>query len=355
MTEKDGTMAKHTVINGRFMEDRMQGLVRYARELLAALDPIAENEGIVLLVPPTAHDVPEYRNIQVQKIGTKGGIRWEQTDLRKYIRNNKDTVCVNLCNVTPFFVRPGITAILDIMYKVNPGHYTTLRNRISRYWHMLQYSYITRHEKKIITISQFCRDEIEKHYPVTKGKIEVIPCAWQHVEQFAESADWQERYPFLQDKAFFFSLATLSRNKNGRWIIEAAKKNPGAVFAMGGKLYETEYDAIPQNVHMLGYITDEDACALMKHCKAFIFPSLYEGFGLPPLEALALGAEVISSDRTSLPEVLSDSVHYIHPDNPEVDLDALMSEPVGDREHALSQFSWTRSAENLLDLIREVR
>ena len=332
----------------------MQGLVRYARELLAALDPLIDvSVNITLLVPPTARDVPDYENINVVQTGSRGGIIWEQTSLRRYVKQHKDSFCLNLCNVAALFVQPGITAILDIMYKVNPSHYTTLRNRLSRYWHCLQYSYITRHEKKIITISWFCKEELEKHYPKTRGRIEVVPCAWQHVLEFKESPEWKERYPFLEEKNYFFSLATLSKNKNGRWIIEAAKNNPGEVFAVGGKHYETEYTEIPDNVHMLGYITDEDACALMKHCKAFIFPSLYEGFGLPPLEALALGADVISSDTTSLPEVLGGSVRYIDPLDTDANLKGLMKEPVGSREDALSRYSWERSAQKLLDILKD--
>ncbi len=339
------------IINGRFMEDRMHGLVRYSRELLNAMDSIVDSTlDITLLVPPTSHNVPNYKNIKVKQIGNKGGIIWEQTYLRKFVKQHKESFCLNFCNVTPLFVQPGITAILDIMYKINPSHYTTFRNRISRYWHMFQYSYITKHEKKIVTISNFCKDEIEKYYPRSKGKIEVVPCAWQHVLNYKENTGWQKKYPFLKEKEFFFSLATLSKNKNGQWIINVAKKNPNAVFAIGGKHYETEYDEIPKNVHMLGYISDEDACALMKHCRAFIFPSLYEGFGLPPLEALALGADVISSNAASLPEVLSDSVHYIDPNNSEVDLEKLMSTVVGSKDNALGQFSWPESAEKLLKI-----
>ena len=334
----------------------MQGIVRYSRELIAALDPLLDaSVRITLLVPPTAHDVPAYRNIKVVQTGTRGGIIWEQTSLRKYVRQHKDSFCLNLCNVTPLFVQPGITAIHDIMYRVNSSHYTTFRNRLSRLWHCLQYAYITKHETGIITVSEFSRGEIEKYYPAACGKVQVVPDAWQHVQAYRESEDWQQRYPFLEDGRFFFSLATLSKNKNGRWIIETAKNNPMEVFAIGGKHYETEYDEIPGNVHMLGFISDEDACALMKHCKAFIFPSLYEGFGLPPIEALALGAEVISSDTTSLPEVLSDSVHYIDPYDTDVDLDALMRERVGDRYHALDQYSWTSSAEKLLRILTAER
>lgn len=348
-------MQKKIIINGRFMEDRMHGLVRYSRELLKALDPILDDSfEVKLIVSPKAHDIPKYENIEIETIGTHGGIRWEQTSLRHYVKHRKEAICLNLCNVTPLFVQPGITAILDIMYKVNPSHYTSIRNRISRLWHCFQYRYITNHEKKIITISQFCKKEIETHYPKSKGKVEVVPCSWQHVKEYTESIDWKERYPFLREKKFYFSLATLSKNKNGKWIIEVAKRNLGAVFAIGGKHYETEYNEIPENVHMLGYISDEDACALIKNCRAFIFPSLYEGFGLPPLEALALGTEVISSNAASLPEVLSDSVHYINPNDYDVDLEQLMNNPVGNKENALKGFSWVESADNLKKILKSM-
>ncbi len=345
-------MAEKIVINGRFMEDRMHGLVRYSRELIGALDPLLNDSiSVEMVVPPTAHDIPEYENIKVEIIGNKGGIRWEQSFLRKYLRKHPDEICLNLSNVTPLFVQPGITAILDIMYKVNPTHYTTFRNRLSRLWHCFQYAYIAAHEKKIITISNFCKGEIEKYYPKTKGKIEVVPCAWQHVMEYKESTDWKERYTFLEDGQFFFSLATLSKNKNGKWIIEVAKNNPEAIFAIAGKHYETEYTEIPSNVHMLGYISDEDACALMKHCKAFIFPSLYEGFGLPPLEALALGASVIASKTTSLPEVLGKSVHYIDPQNYAVNIDDLLKEKIETSNYVLEMFSWKKSAEKLYEIM----
>lgn len=333
----------------------MQGLVRFARELLSALDEIIDESEIefILAVSPKAKDIPGYRHIKPISVGEHHGLLWEQTDFRAYVRKNKDAVCLNLCNVCPLFMQPGVTALLDIMYKVNSSHYTSIRNRFSRYWHMFQYEYITRHEK-IITISNFCKKEIEKYYPRTKGNVEVVPCGWQHVLRYTESNDWQERYPFLKPKKFYFSLATLAKNKNGKWIMEAARHNLGAVFAIAGEHYEIEYDEIPENVHLLGFVPDEDSCALIKNCKAFIFPSIYEGFGLPPLEALALGAEVISSNSASLPEVLGESVHYIDPYNANVNLEALLSQEVGDKETVLEKYSWKKSAKELLEILEDI-
>ncbi len=74
--------------------------------------------------------------------------------------------------------------------------------------------------------------------------------------------------------------------------MKVAEHNPAAVFAIGGKKYEPGNYKNPSNVHFLGFVSDEDACSLLKNCKAFLFLSIYEGFGIPPLEALALGAQL---------------------------------------------------------------
>ena len=343
---------KKYVINGKFMAERMQGIVRYAREMTKALDKCLDNEiEVILLIPKDAKDLPKLKKIKTEIIGDRTGMVWEQTDLRKYLRKHKDVTCINFCNICPLFVQPGITAIHDIMYKVNPQDYKTVRNKLSRYWHMVQYWYVARHEKAIITVSNFSKGEIEKYYPCARGKITIIPNGWQHVLEYKESTDWQERYPFLKPKEYFFSLSTLSRNKNGKWIIENAKYNPDCVYAIAGKYYETDKFDIPENVHMLGFISDEDACALIKNCRAFIHPSLYEGFGLPPLEALALGAEIIASNVTSLPEILGDCVHYIEPNNAMVRPTDVLKRNVNKSKLVLKKYSFEASGKILSGIL----
>jgi len=346
---------KNYIVNGKYLAERMQGIVRYSREIMDELDKILEDEiSVTLVVPPNAKEIPAYKKIKVDIYGKHTGIAWEQFDLGKYVRRHKDATLINLCNIAPFGVKPGITVVHDIMYKVNRDHYKKIRNRLSRLWHEIQYQYIFKHERLIITVSNFSKSEIEKYYPETVGKIRVVPDGWEHVLRIKPDEGWQKKYTFLKPGEFYFSLATLSKNKNGKWIMKVAEKNPQSVFAMGGKIYETEYDSIPSNVYLLGFISDEEACALMKNCKAFLFPSVYEGFGIPPLEALALGAEVISSNTTSLPEVLGSSVHYIDPYNYDVDLDTIIRSKISYKKEPLQKYGWDKSAKELLTILNEL-
>ncbi len=346
---------KKIIINGKFLGDRMQGIVRYATELTLAMDKIVGAEDdVTLLLPPNVETRLPLERIKQETYGKRTGIKWEMRDLSKYMRKHKEALCLNLCNVAPLRAPAGVTVIHDIMYKVNPSHYTTLRNKLSRAWHCYQYKLITKRERAILTVSHFSKEEIARVYPVAKDKIDVVYSAWQHVLSYRSSEDWQEKYPFLKEKEFYFSLSTLSKNKNGKWIVEVAKRNPQATFAIGGKYYETEDYEIPSNVHMLGFISDEDACALMKNCKAFIHPSLYEGFGLPPLEAIALGAEAICSNVTALPEVYGKGVHYVDPYDYEVNIDELLAQEVAPREEILNKYGWDKSAKKLLGILRSL-
>ena len=91
----------------------------------------------------------------------------------------------------------------------------------------------------------------------------------------------------------------------------------------------------------------------MERCKAFILPSYYEGFGLTPLEALSAGAPVIVSNAASLPEIYGGAAHYIDPYNNDVDLDALLKEPVEPPQAILEKYSYDKSADEVYDLIAD--
>lgn len=340
-------------INGAFLSWGMQGIVRYARELVGALDDVLdEGDDVELAVDGEAHDVPEYARISVRRVGRLTGIAWEQIDLAAYMLAHSDRMLLNLCNVAPIVARPGMTTIHDVMYRTCPESYTTMRSRVSRAWHCAMYELLTRRERTILTVSEFSKGELERIYPRVKGKVCVVPNAWQHVQAYSEAKDWQQRYPYLVSGDFFFSMATRARHKNGRWVFEVARKNPQLTFAVAGGSYDAGEQDVPSNVHLLGFVSDEDACALIRHCRAFLYPSLYEGFGLPPLEALALGAQVVSSNATSLPEVLGNAVHYIDPTVFDVDLNVILSQEVGPARDALGRYSWEKSSRMLQGALR---
>ena len=109
------------------------------------------------------------------------------------------------------------------------------------------------------------------------------------------------------------------------------------------------------NVVLAGYLSDGEVKALMQSSKAFVFPSYFEGFGIPPLEALSCGTNIIVAKASCLPEIYGNCAHYIDPDNTDVDLDALLKEPVEGPKDVLQTYTYANGAKLFHDLLTQHR
>lgn len=230
----------------------------------------------------------------------------------------------------------------------------------------------------VITISEYSKQEIEKHFGVPAEKISVIPLGvderWFHPIARETMGRTLSRYG-LPDKFFLF-VGTLQPRKNIGRVIEAylslpqGIKNevPLVIVGRAGWQCDEIVDALASGaygipVFWLKHLPDDDLLAVMKAATALVFPSLYEGFGLPVLEAFAAGTPVITSNGTSLPEVAGDAALLVDPvdtssiagamlhllENP--DLANLLREKGYVRARA---HSWDRTALMTLDVYRRV-
>jgi glycosyltransferase involved in cell wall biosynthesis len=211
--------------------------------------------------------------------------------------------------------------------------------------------------KKIITVSNFSKNQILDKFKIKKNSVEVIYSSWNHFERIAPDYSLFDDFPALS-KPYFFSLGSLSKRKNIKWIIEYARKNPNALFAISGtQLPTVQVDELKNkelsNILLLGYLSDSRVKAVMEKCKAFLLPSYYEGFGLTPLEALSCKVPIVVSNAASLPEIYGNTAHYIDPFNTDIDLDLLLKEPVDPSDDLLAKYSYEKSAASLYNLIKE--
>lgn len=175
----------------------------------------------------------------------------------------------------------------------------------------------------IVTDSYFSKSEIEKYYPKYANKVKVVPCGvdlerFYPIEEKSKIENVKQKFNITTD--YFLYIGTIEPRKNLTRLIEGysifAKKYPDCpkLVLAGGKGWLN--DEIYNSIERLGlkdkalftdYIPSADMCALINGAMGFLFPSIYEGFGMPPLEAMACGVPVLTSHEASLPEVVGNS------------------------------------------------
>lgn len=338
------------VINGKFLSQKVTGVQRYAREIISETDKICAGQDIVILTDKNAVDIPELKNIRVVRAGHLAGNLWEQITLPLYAKKHK-ALCVNLCNMAPILA-PDVVVVHDISFKVNKSFFS----KKFVLWYNFVFGHIMKKIRLIATVSEFSRGEISREYGIPPEKILVTYNGWQHFQRISGAENVSEKYN-LTDGNYCFAMSSMAPNKNFRWIAQTAKLNPQMTFAVSGsvnkKVFGDIFDfEIPDNLKFLGYVEDEEAKTLTAHCRAFLFPSYYEGFGIPPLEALSIGAKVIVSDRSCMREIFGDCVNYISPDRPESELEKVIDKPCNEPSRLLEKYSWENSAKLLYSEIK---
>jgi glycosyltransferase involved in cell wall biosynthesis len=344
------------VINGEFFCNNLSGIERIAIELTKRLDEISQKDEIGIIISKNARNVPKFNNLKVihYKKNINSFPKWQQFIL-PWILWKRKAISLDFGNTCSLFY-PGISYLHDIYSELFPNDFQTKREKLERCYFMILNRIIAYRANKIITVSNYSKDQISSRFNIKPDKITVIYNAWNHFEHVAGDYSVFNDFPILSNP-FFFTLGSLSKRKNLKWIVEYAKKRSTSLFAISGDSLNTvKVDelsgSLPSNIVLLGRLSDSKVKALFTKCKAFIHPAYHEGFGIPPLEALSCGAKIIVSNTASLQEIYGNSAHYIDPFNTDIDLDELLNQPVDPPDETLKKFSYDISARQLYDLIR---
>lgn len=343
------------IVNGKFLTQGVTGVQRYAREILRELDSLVEKGKVEIVVPEKCQEFLELKNIEIKKNGKLSGHLWEQIELPIYTFKTGGKL-LNLCNTAPI-ISPGIVTIHDVITKSRPEFFSNrkfvLGMNLMNFWNI-------RRSEKIITVSNFSKKEIMRFYRTPSEKIEIIGNGWEHMQKINSDEAIIEKF-HLPKKKFYLAVSSLNPNKNFQYIIKLAKEIPDTIFVIVGKKYNTfEIDVAKEavdlkNIIWTGYVSDEELKALYENCGFFIFPSLYEGFGIPPLEALSCGGKLALSDVRPLSEIYEGGALYFNPNKIEFDLFKELKDKSSKNNRAskniLKNNSWSRSAEKLLEIL----
>lgn len=341
------------VINGRGLDLPTNGIPRYMREVLLYLDDLlkTENIHIVLVIPENSKFDYSYTNIDIVKLPDRS--LWDFLSAEKYARKNK-ALYINLASKGVLY-KHSICTIHDIRVLREKSN-VSWRNIKTKLRIMVSYVLAVRNAENIVTVSQFSKKEIADYYNISEKKIYVIGNGWEHLESIEEDNTIFDEYPNIEKKEYYFSLGSIAPHKNFKWIIENKKKHPQRQYVVMGKvdtnIWEDTTDEMKDIIYV-GYQSDERMVALLKNAKALVFPSVYEGFGIPPLEALAYGIPVFVANIPVMHEVFGNTVCYFEPADYGVDLDNLLKmDHVESSNKVLREHSWEQSAKYWLELIK---
>ena len=349
-------------INARFLTQPITGVQRYSIEISKQLKTLLPNCRFV--APHNIIHSELARELQVEVVGTRTGHLWEQLDLPRFLKKQGTPLLVNLANTAPLFYNNKFVTLHDVAFVRYPESFS----RAFRLAYQMMTPRTLRSALQIITVSEFSKSEICSLYNIPEDKVTVIYNAVSDV--FTRGV--QDPQATAPKAPYIMAVSSINKQKNFQGFIEAfseLKQTSHQLYIVGslnknfsnpGLLEKITADP---RIKLLGRVSDPELAELYRHATAFVYPSFYEGFGIPPLEAQACGCPVIVSNVASLPEVCADSALYCSPFavadiaaqiNTLIDKPQLAAPLIEKGYHNISRFSWASSAAKLSHLIQEL-
>lgn len=347
------------IINARFLTQNITGVQRFAIEISKQINKLYGDD-IQFVSPKNIIHKDLAKILDVKVIGSKTGHFWEQLDLPRYLKQNTSPLLLNLANTAPLFYKNKIVTVHDIAYERFPQTFDWK----FRWFYKFLIPNIIKSSKHTITVSEFSKAEIIEFYGINKNDISVIYNSVSDIFKNVEnkknakyilavsSLNYQKNFHslikafnLLEDQDILLYLAgSINKNFAGLELIKDIEMNPNIIFK--------------------GRVDDEELIRLYSNALTFVYPSLYEGFGIPPLEAQSCGTPVICSNAASLPEVGgADSVLYIDPYNVndiKEKIETLINDEVLQKAFIakgfknIKRFSWKKSAENIIEITKRL-
>ncbi len=358
---------------------QLRGWNRYTVSLLKEL----QNQGLSLFLYSRKAVHPEIKkllgpnNITYREAPKSNYFMWEQRILSKWCLEDRIDLFHSPYNYGLPFSSP-CPKVLTLHDVIEEKYYRPFESLVSKLkpssikYRFLQSS-APKNADHIITVSYHAKNDIKEFYKIPEEKIDVTYEA--HPKEFEIKLSDQERKQVLSkykiNFPFVFYIGGFDQRKNIPFLLEAFAKAslPDHRLVLGGSGDSTDLErkasglGINAFVHFTGYIDDQDLPAFYQSADAFVYPSLYEGFGLQVCESMASGCPTLVSDRGSLPEVLGEGGLYFDLDDPRAladmmskislkpDLKTELSEQALKRSKS---FSWAKTAQQTIEIYKKV-
>jgi glycosyltransferase involved in cell wall biosynthesis len=372
------------ILDARTATDHFPGIGRYIRNLTTALVPLlTPDERLTILWQPsnsTAWNPNLLAGPQVTITPAPAppfslAQQWQIPRLLRHIRKQQSDsnhlIYHSSYYLMPYW--PGLPTVLTIYDLIALMHSKTVSSR-ARIFFRLATQLALNAAGQVITISKATHQDLLRHFPTSASKITIIPLAAdRHFQPQSTAAIQRVLHKYQLPQRYILYLGINKPHKNLAALVEAYSGLNESRFQTSlviAGAWDPRYPepkvlvqalGLEEHVHFLGPVDDADLPALYSGCSLFVFPSLYEGFGLPVLEAMACGAPVACSSSSSLPEIAGDAAILFEPNHVE-EITAAMHRAIDDEnfrqslgQRSLQQaqhFSWARTAQQTLSIYR---
>jgi len=275
---------------------------------------------------------------------------------------------LNFCALDRGF--PYVATVHDLSFEVMPSFFGPKQ----RVWHgLVGVQKLLKGATKIVAVSEHTKSDITRLYKISPGKIQVIYPGLNNLSAGKTPEELRLRH-FLPENFILF-LGTLEKRKNVLGLISAfellAQKIPDLHLVIAGapgwgfaEIYaRAKASKYAERILFLGYIHEDERMTFYSLAKVFVYPSFYEGFGMPPLEAMSCGTPVVTSAASSLPEAVGDAALLINPNKTDDLADAILACLTNDRlrkklisagAEQIKKFSWDKAVRELNDVFRKI-
>lgn len=346
------------VVNGRYLTQKATGVHRYAFEICKKFHEMGVDFHVA--VPKEIH--PDYKfSFKVVKCGSFNTHLWEQISLPRYLKSIGSPLLISFTGCGPLNYSNQIMTIHDVSHERYPEWFS---KNYYRFYHYMM-PRIGKKAHAVLTVSEFSKKEIVDTLGINAEKIHVV----HSNVPFHNKPSKEEILSFARNpeaERYILAVSSMDPRKNFVRLVEAFDKIKDKsvklyIIGMSFKAFNTPdlQKLIGENVHLPGYIPDEKLQTMYQNALLSVYPSLYEGFGLPPLESMTYGCPVINSDIPALHEVSQDAALYVDPYNVD-DItqkieQLLVDEPLRKelQEKGLEQikkYSWDKSAKQVYEL-----
>jgi glycosyltransferase involved in cell wall biosynthesis len=307
-------------VNARFLTRPASGVDRVAIELIVALAARPDVARLTLLHPTTnklhrdwvdALSSETRAKIVLQPLGTRQGHLWEQLDLARAL---PDLLLLSLCSTGPALRRNQAVMIHDAQVWDVPQSYS----RAFRIAYRVLLPALARRARHVLTVSQFSAGRLTDLGIAPLGKPVVVLNGADHILRISADPETLARHD-LEPKGYLLAIGNLAPHKNLALLVKsAAARSPSALpliiaGAMNSKVFADAGLRAVDGVRFIGRVSDAELRALYENALALAFPSLTEGFGLPPLEAMLCGCPVIATTGGAVPEICGDAAMFVDP------------------------------------------